>query len=82
MIERFRKLSKLRSLLLFGPRGVGKSTLRIPAKEKLSSFYRIADEFTGSEKFVLSNAKEERVVNGVRHLHWRTGLEDIFGLGR
>ncbi len=55
-----------------------KSWKKHPPTEKLSSFYRIASEFRGSDKFVLSNASESRSVNGVEHLHWQTGLQRIF----
>ena len=55
-----------------------KSWNKIPAKEKMSSFHKLAKEFVGSDKYVLSNALEPRVIDEVYYLHWTEGLRRIF----
>ncbi len=55
-----------------------KSWNRHPAIEKMHAFHRVAKDFKGSEKYVFSNATETREVDGIRYIHWRTGLQEIF----
>jgi uncharacterized protein len=90
-LEKRWRLSYLRTkndvevdLIIEKPRGKPilveiKSWRRTPPKGKLASFYKIASEFKGSDKFVLSNAPDPTVAGEVRHLHWREGLREIFG---
>ena len=72
-------------LIIEKPRGAPvlveiKSSRSRTAPEKLSSFVKIAKEFKGSDRYLLSNSPQAAVVEGIRCLHWRVGLEEIFGL--
>jgi predicted AAA+ superfamily ATPase len=74
-------------LIIEKPRGAPilieiKSTKSRPSPDKLASFAKIAKEFKGAEKFVLSNDQTESIVHeDIRCLHWTSGLSEIFGLG-
>lgn len=47
-------------------------------KDSFVQFKKIADEFKGSQKFVLSNTKTAFNVEDIQCLHWAEGLRQIF----
>jgi predicted AAA+ superfamily ATPase len=72
-------------LIIEKPRGAPilveiKSAIKLPNSAKLASFVKIAREFKGSEKYLLSNATSEAEIDGIHCLHWSQGLKRIFEL--
>ncbi|MBY0385600.1 DUF4143 domain-containing protein, partial [bacterium] len=70
-------------LVIEKPRGVLilveiKSWSRFPGAEKVQSYHRLAKELPKAKKYVLSNDLIGREIEGVRYLHWREGLKEIF----
>lgn len=70
-------------LIIEKPRGAPilveiKSSKARPTSGKLTSFVKIGREFKGSEMYLLSNADQSSVVDGVGCLHWSVGLKKIF----
>lgn len=59
-----------------------KSWNRHQPKEKLGAFHKIAREFNGAEKYVLSNATDPRLIDNIHYLHWHEGLKKIFEIER
>jgi len=76
-------------LIIEKPRGAPilieiKSSTILPTSEKLRSLVRISKELKGfknSDRYLLSNARQASVVDGVQCLHWKEGLTKIFELG-
>lgn len=48
--------------------------------DQVSSFLRIAEDFVGSPKFILSNDPQSQNLGDVQCRHWRQGLKEIFEL--
>ncbi len=89
-LEKRWRLSYLRTkgdieidLIIEKPRGAPllieiKSSKIKPTAEKLISLIRMSKEFNGSTSYLLSNYETPITIEGIRCLHWRSALKEIF----
>jgi predicted AAA+ superfamily ATPase len=50
-------------------------------REKIESFIRLTKDLKHEAAYVLSNDNTSQEIDGVRCLHWKTGLKEIFEIG-
>lgn len=48
--------------------------------EQIKYLKSVKDEIDHEVAYLLSNDGTEKEVDGIRCLHWKTGLKEIFGL--
>ncbi len=52
------------------------------SEDKVGSFFKLIKSFKYETAYILSNDPQSREINGVRCLHWQTGLNEIFLIPR
>jgi len=57
-----------------------KSMKNQPPQETISAFAKIGREFNKANLYLLTNASQSSLVNGVQCRHWLEGLKEIFGM--